>query len=84
MGTGTVTDTVTHAWGRTRRHAFLDHDVPGRPGLGASRIVLLSITEVPSDLRTRMGGLVASRSVKYLGRLHTKVSTPQSPTKAPT
>ena len=34
---------------------------------------LLSVTVLPPDLKVNLGGMIASRSVKYLGKLHTNV-----------
>ena len=33
----------------------------------------MTLTEIPLDVKVRFGGLIAAKSVKYLGRLHHKV-----------
>ena len=34
---------------------------------------ILTLTQIPPDVKVRFGGLIVARSVKYLGRLHHKV-----------
>ena len=53
---------IGHALGNMSRNK---HSVPV--------MQLLSGTVLPTDLKVALGGMIAARSVKYLGKLHTNV-----------
>jgi hypothetical protein len=74
-GVGSVTTTSSSV---ASKPVIVSHTLGPAPARSTSRWnamnqQILSVTVLPSDLNVTLGGMVASRSVKYLGKLHTNV-----------